>query len=375
MINLTEQYTPGRGGLQVTESDGQNGQDKQAICLTVARDGSGDYDTVGEALAALGEAEGPPACIFIKKGVYRERLEIRRPRLTLEGESADSTVITYGLSAGMLMEDGSRRGTFRTYSVLVDTHDFTARNLTFENSAGPGEEAGQALALYVDGDRILFEGCRMLGGQDTLFTGPLPPKEIQKNGFIGPKQFSPRINGRHCYRNCFICGDIDFIFGSATAYFEKCELYSVGRDAERKGYVTAASTPRGQRYGYVFRSCRFTGNSAGESVYLGRPWRDYARTVLIDCYLGPHICREGWHDWDKKEARSTLFYGEYASYGPGAADRGAADRDITDRQPPQHGSPRPDWVAVLTCEQAQDYTMEKVLGGADRWNPGEQAYI
>ena len=111
--------------------------------------------------------------------------------------------------------------------------------------------------------------------------------------------------------------------------------------------MTAASTPKGQKYGYVFRNCRFTGNSSRESVYLGRPWRDYARTVLIDCYLGPHICREGWHDWDKKNARSTLFYGEYASYGP--------------------------WVFMLTREQIQDYTMEQVLGGTDGWNPG--AYI
>ena len=215
--------------------DRMSGRGQQAVRLTVAQDGTGDYDTVGAALAALGDKDGPPACIFIKEGVYRERLEITRPWITLEGQSAGSTVITWGLSAGMVMEDGSKRGTFRTYSVLVDTHDFTARNLTIENSAGPGEAVGQALALYADGDRILLKGCRLLGGQDTLFTGPLPPKEIQKNGFIGPKQFSPRINGRHCYQDCFIRGDIDFIFGSATAYFDRCELYSAGRNTEKKG--------------------------------------------------------------------------------------------------------------------------------------------
>lgn len=365
----------------MTEPDGQDERERQqAVRLTVAQDGSGDYDTVGAALAALGDKDGPPACIFIKEGVYRERLEITRPWITLEGQSAGSTVITSGLSAGMAMEDGSKRGTFRTYSVLVDTHDFTARNLTIENSAGPGEAVGQALALYADGDRILLKGCRLLGGQDTLFTGPLPPKEIQKNGFIGPKQFSPRINGRHCYQDCFIRGDIDFIFGSATAYFDRCELYSAGRNTEKKGYVTAASTPKGQKYGYVFRNCRFTGNSSRESVYLGRPWRDYARTVLIDCYLGPHICREGWHDWDKKNARSTLFYGEYASYGPGAggqeaADRyaagqDAADQDAADQGTRGRGTSRPDWVFMLTRDQIQDYTMEQVLGGTDGWNPG-----
>ena len=114
----------------MTESDGQNGQEIRALRLTVAQDGSGDYDTVGAALAALGDKEGPPARIYIKKGVYRERLEIKRPGITLEGQTAGGTVITCGLSAGMTMEDGSKLGTFRTYSVLVDTHDFTARNLT-----------------------------------------------------------------------------------------------------------------------------------------------------------------------------------------------------------------------------------------------------
>lgn len=133
---------------------------------------------------------------------------------------------------------------------------------------------GQALALYVDGDRILFDRCRMLASQDTIFTGPLPPKEIEPNGFIGPKQYAPRINGRHYYKDCFIRGDIDFIFGSATAYFENCELYSQDIGREINGYVTAASTPEGQEYGYVFEGCHFTGNCPPRSVYLGRPWRN-----------------------------------------------------------------------------------------------------
>ena len=177
--------------------------EKKPFTLVVAKDGTGDYSTVTEALAALGE-EGEPALIYIKKGVYKERLTIRRPFVTFEGEDMNETVITYNLGAKMEMEDGSRRGTFRSYSVLIDTHDFTARNLTFENSAGLGALVGQALALYVDGDRILFDRCRMLASQDTIFTGPLPPKEIEPNGFIGPKQYAPRINGRHYYKDCFI---------------------------------------------------------------------------------------------------------------------------------------------------------------------------
>ena len=149
------------------------------ITLIVAKDGTGQFSTITEALNTLEEDDIRPAVIYIKRGIYKERLTIRRPFLTFEGEDPQETVITYNLGARMEMEDGTKRGTFRTYSVFIDTHDFTARNLTFENSAGPGAVVGQALALYVDGDRILFDNCRMLASQDTIFTGPLPPKEIR----------------------------------------------------------------------------------------------------------------------------------------------------------------------------------------------------
>lgn len=326
--------------------------EKKPFTLVVAKDGTGDYSTVTEALAALGE-EGEPALIYIKKGVYKERLTIRRPFVTFEGEDMNETVITYNLGAKMEMEDGSRRGTFRSYSVLIDTHDFTARNLTFENSAGLGALVGQALALYVDGDRILFDRCRMLASQDTIFTGPLPPKEIEPNGFIGPKQYAPRINGRHYYKDCFIRGDIDFIFGSATAYFENCELYSQDIGREINGYVTAASTPEEQEYGYVFEGCHFTGNCPPRSVYLGRPWRNFAKTVLLHCRMEEHIRREGWHDWGKREAHDTLYFAEAGSTGPGAV--------------PEE---RPEWVRILSEDELEPYSRERVLGGNDGWMSG-----
>lgn len=135
-------------------------------------------------------------------------------------------------------------------------------------------------------DRLLFEDCRFLGSQDTLFTAPLPPKEIEPNGFIGPKQQAPRIHGRHCYRHCYIEGDIDFIFGSATAYFEECEFFSKHIDQDINGYVTAASTPKDQKYGYVINACRFTSNCPPHSVYLGRPWRDPNRNRKLEVLLG-----------------------------------------------------------------------------------------
>lgn len=325
----------------------------------ISQDGTGDFYTVTEALHALPEKCTVPICLYIHEGIYKEQLTIQVPYLTLIGDAAETTVLTFDLYANMPGDDTGKLGTFRSYSCLIDTHDFTATGLTFENSSGKTSsgkknrsEVGQALAVYADGDRILFEDCRFLGNQDTLFTGPLPPTEIEKNGFIGPKQHAPRINGRHCYRNCYMEGDIDFIFGSATAYFEDCEFFSKFINRKINSYVTAASTPEGQAYGYVMKRCRFTGNCPPHSAYLGRPWREYAKTVLLDCYIGGHICPEGWDDWNKPHAHNTSFYAEYGSYGPGS--------DI---------SRRPDWIHRLTREQCSDYIITGVLSGDDGWNP------
>lgn len=320
--------------------------------IHISQDGTGDFCTITEALASLKPDNATPQILYIHKGFYEEQIAVRVPYVTFMGESAEDTILSYGLYARMVMEDGSNRGTFRTYSCLVDTHDFTAKNITFQNSSGKGTDVGQALALYADGDRLLFENCRFLGGQDTLFTGPLPPKEIEKNGFLGPKQFAPRINGRQLYKNCYLEGDIDFIFGSATAYFESCTFFSKYTGKEISSYVTAASTPQGQEYGYVMENCRFESNCPPNSAYLGRPWREYAKTVLINCYIDDHICKEGWHDWNKEAAHEHAFYGEYGSYGPGAA----MER-------------RPDWVRRLTEEDLQSYTKEAVLQGEDGWRP------
>lgn len=320
--------------------------------IHIAQDGSGDFSSVQEALNSLPRDNQTPVTLFIHNGVYREQITVTVPYVTFLGESMEKTVLTYGLYARMPSQDIGKLGTFRTYSCMIDTHDFTARNLTFENSAGKGTDVGQALALYVDGDRIFFDGCRMLGNQDTLFTGPLPPKEVEPNGFVGPKQFSPRINGRHYYRNCYIEGDIDFIFGSATAYFEHCELFSKYTGQAINSYVTAASTPEGQTYGYVMENCRFTGNCPPHSAYLGRPWREYAKTVLINCWMEGHICPEGWHDWGKEKAHDTAFYGEYNSLGPGA---------VMEK--------RPQWVKRLTEKDLPHFDRAQVLAGEDGWNP------
>lgn len=298
-----------------------------------------------------------PVIIHVGAGIYRERLLISRPRVTLLGENRDQTVVVYGLGAFEVLEDGERRGTFRTASVRIDAPDFTAKSITFQNDAGFGHTVGQALALYVDADRCYFEDCRFLGSQDTLFTAPLPLKEAQPGGFRGPGELRPRIPGRHLYRRCFIQGDVDFIFGGATAWFEDCELFS-RLPGDRKpsespdketvcGYVTAASTLENTPFGYVFHNCRLTGDCPPHTVYLGRPWREYAKTVFLNCYLGEHIHPLGWQDWNKPH--DHFFYAEYASTGPGAA-------------PGQ----RADFSHQLTDAQSAGYTMEIVLDG---WLP------
>lgn len=300
-----------------------------------------------------------PVVIHIGKGVYRECLVITRPNLTLvgEGDTREDVVLVYGHYANEIMPEGDKRGTFRSASVRINTHDFTARHLTFQNDSGFGYQVGQALALYVDGDRCLFEDCSLLGSQDTLFTAPLPQKEMQAGGFKGPGEHKPRTMGRHCYRDCYIQGDVDFIFGSAICWFEDCVIFSkfpdgrdFGEDAPGEqllGYVTAASTPEGEKFGYVLKDCRLESDCPPHTIMLGRPWREYAKTVYLHCELGAHIHPAGWTDWGKTHGH--FYYGEYASYGPGASPETRAD-----------------FSHQLTDDEAAGYTMENVLGD---WTP------
>lgn len=282
--------------------------------------------------------DGTPAVIRLAPGVYREKVVLARSHTTLEGASAGNTRIVWGDGAREILGDGIKRGTFRTATLRTDGAHITLRHLTIENDAAPREKAGQALALYADGDHLLVEDCVLRSFQDTLFTAPLPPKEIEKNGFIGPKQHAPRVPQRHTYRRCRIEGDVDFIFGGAAAWFEDCDIVAVDGREDRSqpfaAYCTAASTPENQAYGYVFKACRFlNGGCPAGSVYLGRPWREWAKTVLLDCDLGEHIAPAGFDDWGKTHAHSTVFYAEYGSRGPGSAgERAAFVRKLSDRE-------------------------------------------
>lgn len=305
---------------------------------------SGGFITVGEALENAAKYRGSKVIIEIEAGIYVEKLVIKQDNITLAGDDPKDTVITYGQYAAEILEDNEKRGTFRTASVFIDGNDFTAKNLTFENSSGPGTKVGQAIALYVDGDRMTFHNCRLLGGQDTLFTAPLPPAAYEKNGFRGPKEYAQRVHGRHWYKQCFICGDVDFIFGGATAYFEECEIYSNNVNQDINGYVTAASTLENVS-GYVFNGCKFTSNCPRGSVYLGRPWRNHAKVAILNSFIGEHIAEEGWHDWGKTDARNTVCFAEYNNTGKGADTK-----------------MRPEWIKLLTEEEALNYAKDKILG-------------
>ena len=284
--------------------------------ITVSKDNTGDYTSIQEAVDAISSSTVSET-IFIKNGTYNERVEITHNNITLIGESMDNVIITKDYYALMTMPDNTKRGTFRSYTFFVHANNFHAYNITFVNSSGFGTEVGQAIAVYAEGDNITFKNCKLLGHQDTLFTGPLPLKEKQPGGFTGPTEFAPRILSRQLYEDCFICGEIDFIFGSATAYFKNCTLFALNRNEPINSYYTAPSTYEGQAFGYVFDNCTFTGNCPPKSVALSRPWRIHAKVVLLNCEYSDQIIDEGFTDWNKPESHETVYYAEYNGHGDG----------------------------------------------------------
>lgn len=332
------------------------------IEITVSQDGTADFTSIQEAIDHIPHLRaGSSECctIYIRAGIYHEKIHLSHPGINLVGKGAEDTIITYGDYARKLFPDGSPYHTFHTYTLLISSDDVTVSHLTIENSAGSGEAIGQAIAAYVDGDRVSFYHCRMLGHQDTLFTGPLPEQPIDRGSFGGPRDIFPRRPVRQYYESCYIEGDVDFIFGSATAIFVECEVFSKRRNVNgdgimegtAPGYITAASTPRDVNFGYVFWNCTLTGNAEPKSVYLGRPWREYAKTTFINCDLGQHIHPAGWHNWGKLEREQTVGYAEYGSYGPGTE------------------GDRVEWAKELKPEQLHTYSPAEVLQGNDGWNP------
>lgn len=305
---------------------GENREQPAHANAVVAADGSGQFKTVQEAINAAPQLcqPGPRWVIYVKAGTYRELIYVQREKrfVSLVGEDSAKTVITYDLYANIPGHDGKPIGTFRTPTALIDADDFTVENLTLENAAGP---KGQALAVRVDGDRVVFRRCRFLGWQDTILVN----------------------RGRHYFEDCYIVGHVDFIFGAATAFFARCHIHCLG-----DGYITAASTPDSQPWGFVFAHCRITGETPEVRTYLGRPWRAHASAVFLNTEMSGVVRPVGWHNWNKPDAERTSRYAEFNSSGAGA-----------------NPAARVPWARPLTAAEAGAITVERVLGGADGWNP------
>lgn len=290
----------------------------------VAQDGSGNFKTVQEAINAVPDLRKKATVIFIKKGVYKEKLVLAGSKQFVKfiGEDVDKTILTYDDWAQKKNVFGEEKGTSGSSSFYIYGTEFSAENITFQNSAGP---VGQAVAVWVAGDKAAFKNCRFLGFQDTLYT-------------FGK-------GSRQYYKDCYIEGTVDFIFGSSTAWFENCEIF-----CKKEGYVTAASTSDTTKYGYVFYNCKVKGEK-NSSFYLGRPWRPYAKVVYIKCDLSNVIKPEGWNNWGKESNEKTAYYAEYKNRGAGYVPE-----------------KRVKWSHQLIDEEAKEYTVEKVLSG---WKPFE----
>lgn len=226
------------------------------------------------------------------------------------------TVISAGAAGRDPWPGEERTGTFRSQTLFLGGGSGRLEHLTVENTAGDGADRGQALAVYADASRVCMVDVSLHGNQDTLFTAPLPLAVRQKNGFRGPRENTPRLDTRQYYRDCEISGNIDFIFGGANAVFDHCRIVPVAHRGVTS-YIAAASTPQGKP-GYLFADCTVQGNSPAGSVYLGRPWRQYARVYWLDCDLSDEIIPLGWDNWSDPANEETVHFGEYGSKGPGA---------------------------------------------------------
>ncbi|HET8827789.1 MAG TPA: pectinesterase family protein [Pelobium sp.] len=309
-----------------------NGQ-AQVFKYTVAQDGSGDFKTIQEAVNAVRDHSQQTVTIHIKNGVYHEKLVIPswKKNIALIGESKEKTIITHNDYSGKDFPAKDFTGnpkysTYTSYTVLIQANDCSAKNLTIQNTSG---RVGQAVALMVEADKVSIENCNILGNQDTLYTAK---------------------NGRNYFKNCFIEGTTDFIFGEATAVFQNCIIKSLSNS-----FITAASTSPNQKYGYVFLGCSLIASEGVDKVYLGRPWRPYAQTVFINCNLGKHIVSQGWDPWKGDamfpDKEKTVFYAEFNSKGEG-----------------KNEFQRVSWSHQLSNKEAKKYTLKNIFCD---WNPND----
>jgi pectinesterase len=316
-------------GIKELKLDLAKRQIRKQYDFVVAKDGSGQFTTIQEAINAVPDMRKSETVIFIKNGTYKEKLVLPESKnmVTFIGENVDSTIVSYDDFAGRKNVLGEPMGTSGSSGFFIYGKEFSASNITFQNTAGP---VGQAVAVFVAGDKARFTNCRFLGFQDTLYT-------------YG-------IESRQYYNHCYIEGTVDFIFGASTAVFDSCTIY-----CKKGGYITAASTPEQKKYGYVFLHCTITGDAQAPSHYLGRPWRPYARTVFIECKVGRQIIPAGWNNWGKTENEKTTYYAEYKNQGEGAI--------ISQRVP---------WGRQLSDKEAETYSLAAIFGDWEAFKNANQ---
>lgn len=285
--------------------------------MVVAQDGSGDFISIQDAIDATKAFPPQGITIFIKNGVYNEKVCVPswNTKLSLIGEDVEKTVIIWDDHFKKI--NRGRNSTFFTYTLKVEANDFYAENLSVINAAG---EVGQAVAIHVEGNRCRFKNCIFRGNQDTAYLDG--------------------ENSNQLFEHCTITGTTDFIFGSATVVFKKCEIIS-----KSNSYITAASTTKRKEFGFVFLSCKLIAAKGVSKVYLGRPWRPYAKTVFIECELGSHILPAGWKEWSNEEELTNTYYAEYNNFGDGSPTKN-----------------RVKWSNFISDEDIQNYTIKNILG-------------
>ena len=318
--------------LSVTDITANAGDSLYQADFVVSADGSGNFKTLSEAIVAVPDFCDRETVVFLKEGIYQEKVNIpsSKKNLRIIGRPGGRTVITWHDSARLPGKTGVRIGTPGTATIINAADSFVAENITIENSSEPA--VGQAVALLCMGDRQRYINCHIKGNHDTLF--------LYGIGNLKEDELCSR-NKCYLFVNCLIEGTTDFFFGSATAYFKECTILS-----KKNSYITAASTCKGQQYGFIFDSCSLIAAKNVDHVFLGRPWRIYAQTIFFNCFLGTHICPEGWSDWKKAIVQSgTAFYAEYNNKGPGA---GTGKRVV--------------WSRQLTSEEIEKYKLKAVWG-------------
>lgn len=271
--------------------------------------------------------------IFLKEGIYNEKVNIFNDNIKIVGENAENTIIRNNDYFHKILNDGNEANTFRTYTCLITGNNVSLSNLTIENTSLPSSKYGQAVALHACGDNFKCDNVILKSAQDTLFTGPLPKDLIERyTGFLLKEQLNP-TQTKQIYKNCKIYGDTDFIFGCSQALFINSDIISIG-----KGYLAAPAHAKEMKYGYLFYRCNLLSEDNANGTYLARPWRDYGTAAFIDCNVGNHIDQRGFNKWGGTNRDKTARFYEYSS-----------NVDLSNREK---------WINILNKDEANLYVKD-----------------